>query len=293
MIRRFLMHRDVDELAAQFTLSLTLRNACVAFFDDRQTMYRSQIITFSESDEEMVLHGFNERSLGYARVTSVRPAARHERAAVQLCKRHKLGIGVPVSHMSSVYHQMFHAVPTWAAAHQSGVGVNNAVFVPLVFASAGIGRGKPSNPKRWHAWEFSLRAMTNHTATAIETAASDLLSSPCTCFERFHAHTIPFNPCFRGAARLMRDFREAALRNAHTLAHVQAGEDQSAQRLHSRHKERIYHPHNVCTIMPDTCPQAMKMAVPRKIFSLSVAQLGGVLFPMNLNCLSLCSVCPD
>ena len=36
--RQYLQQHDINEASAQFTLSLSLRNACVFFFDDRQTM---------------------------------------------------------------------------------------------------------------------------------------------------------------------------------------------------------------------------------------------------------------
>ena len=164
--RQYLQQHDINDGAAQFALSLSLRNACAFFFDDRQTMYRSQLVTQSETGDEMVLHGFNERSTTYLRLTSVRPSGKYERNALRRCSRQPLGIGVPVSQVNSVYHQMFHAVPTWAAQHQR-VADQVATFVPLAFASAAIGRGKPANIRRWHGWEFSLRALTSRTPEEI------------------------------------------------------------------------------------------------------------------------------
>eukprot|EP00966_Prymnesium_polylepis_P084592 1958334-Prymnesium_polylepis.2 len=97
-----LLPRDVNDAAARFGLSLSLRNACVTFYDDRQSMHRSQLVMESTRGDEMVLHGFSERSLTYLRLTSVRPSGKHERNAMRLCKRRTLGIGVPVSQMNSV-----------------------------------------------------------------------------------------------------------------------------------------------------------------------------------------------
>ena len=109
--RQLLRTADIDDASAQFVMALSLHNACVVFFDDQQSMYRSQIVMHSESSDEMVLHGFNERSLTYARLTSIRPASKYERNALQMCKHEPLGIGVPVSHASSVYHQTFRDQP--------------------------------------------------------------------------------------------------------------------------------------------------------------------------------------
>jgi hypothetical protein len=131
-----------------------------------------------------------------------------------------LGLGVPVSHASSIYHQQFHAVPSWLALRKlvadAGLGENApaAAFVPLAFASAALGHGKPAQPRRWYAWEFSIRPLTTASADDIAAAASRLLRAPCTCFERFEADGRAFNPGARSSAPAIRWFRDAALRHA-------------------------------------------------------------------------------
>ena len=151
----------------------------------------------------------------------MRPSGKHERRALRHCRRQSLGIGVPVSQVNSVYHQMFHAVPTWLAQHER-VAEQAATFVPLTFASAAIGRGKPANPRRWHGWEFSLRALTGQTPEEIVSTTTELLQIPCVCFERFETHAPAFNPGAPGSAANLRLFRDAALRNARTLHRIPA-----------------------------------------------------------------------
>ncbi|KAL1511427.1 hypothetical protein AB1Y20_006226 [Prymnesium parvum] len=213
--------RVLADAAAQFVLALSLRNACATFFDDRVSMHRVQLVLPERGGDEQVLHGFNERSLTYLRLATVRDAAEHERRTIARCERRPLGIGLTVSHMNSVYHQMFHAPPGWETAHAWTDGGGPVTFVPLVFASAAIGRGKPAQPWRWHGWEFTLRALTDRPWAELARATSRLLLAPCTCFDRFEAHPAPFNPGARGNAARLRAFRDAALQRArrvHALA---------------------------------------------------------------------------
>ena len=136
----------------------------------------------------------------------VRRAEEYDRLSIGMCRREALGLGVPVSHASSIYHQQFHAVPSWLALRKlvadAGLGENApaAAFVPLAIASAALGHGKPAQPRRWYAWEYSIRALTTAGADDIAAAASRLLRAPCTCFERFEADGRAFNPGARSSA---------------------------------------------------------------------------------------------
>eukprot|EP00966_Prymnesium_polylepis_P084591 1958334-Prymnesium_polylepis.1 len=115
---------------------------------------------------------------------------------------------------------MFHAVPTWAAQRLLAAEGAEPTFVPLVFGSAAIGRGKPASPRRWHGWEFSLRALSTRSTEDIVSSTTKLLRAPCTCFQRFEAHAVPFNPGAPSSAELLHAFREAAVRNARWLRRV-------------------------------------------------------------------------
>ena len=217
---RLLVQRQVDDATAEFVSSISMRNACIAFFDDRQSMHRSQIVqnvpkgsVHSRLQSALVMHAFNERVLGYLRLTSARPGAAHERRALGMCERRPLGLGIPVSQVSSIYHQLFHAVPMWRA-FGADARATDATFVPLVFATAAIGRGKPANPRRWYGWEFSLRALTDASAGQIADAVWALLRAPCVCFDRFEARAVPFNPGAPAAASHLRRFRDLSLSNA-------------------------------------------------------------------------------
>lgn len=210
---------EVDHARAVFTSQLSLRNACVVFYEDRHSMHRAHVVVNGPLESPIIMHGFSEYVLGYLRLLTVRPAGSHERRALNACWRSPLGLGVPVSHPSSLYHQLFHAVPAWhalrAVVKEAGYGSDApaASFLPLTFTSAALGYGKPAAPRRWHAWELSLRALTRATPEGIAAATAQLLRVPCTCFDRLEASATPFNPGSRAAARQVYAFRDAALRN--------------------------------------------------------------------------------
>ena len=217
--RTVLVQRPIDEARAEFTTSLSLRNACIAFYDDDRSQHRTHIVVDGPLVSPIVVHGFEERASGYTRLAVVRPALAYDRNSLALCWRAPLGLGVPVSHATSIYHQLFHAVPSWLALreHVAAAGFSDdapaAAFVPLVFAAAALGHGKPAAPRRWHAWEYSLRALTTAATVDIAAATTRLLRAPCTCFDRFEADARAFNPGARAAAAAVRAFRDAALRH--------------------------------------------------------------------------------
>lgn len=225
MPRPLLLLREIDDAAASFVTSLSLRNACVAFHDEPHSLHRSHLVAKdTRLPSPMIMHAFSERALGYVRLTSVRAAGEHERRAITMCRHAPFGFGLPLAHPTSIYHQLWHAVPSWlhlrAYAEAAGYGsdVPPTAFVPLTLASAALGRGKPSAPRRWHGWEFTLRALTRASATELAAATSKLLRTPCTCFGRFEATARAFNPGATDDARHVRAFRDAAVRNALPLA---------------------------------------------------------------------------
>ena len=96
-----------------------------------------------------------------------------------------------------------------------GGGLSPAPASPTV-ASA------PQQPLDWRhplshvhiqAWEFTVRAMSNATSSALAASTRELLGSPCTCFDRVEAHASAFNPGASAAATRLRAFRAATLRN--------------------------------------------------------------------------------
>lgn len=210
--------RTVNEAESEFRLSLSLKNACLLYYDDRSTMHRPFFLLEDEEAPTTILHGFSERALGYQRLAVARPAQRHERRALSQCKRRKLGVGIPVSHVSSIYHQLFHALPAWEAWQtlRTSLGLDTSTaptFFPLMLAEAGIGYSKSVNTQRWHGWEFSLRPFTSATAAEIQRSLTSLLRAPCTCFERIEVVSTAFNPGAPSAAPRLRGFRAAALQN--------------------------------------------------------------------------------
>ena len=219
--RELLLLREVDDASAQFVTTLSLRNACVAFHDEAHSLHRAHFVSKIALPSPLIVHAFSERALGYVRLTTVRNAGEHERRALDMCHQAELGLGLPLSVPTSIYHQLFHAVPSWlflrthAEAAGWGSDAPPAAFVPLALQSAALGRGKPAAPRRWYGWEFTLRALTRASASDIATATTKLLRRPCMCFARFEATARAFNPGAAIDAPHIRAFREAALRNVH------------------------------------------------------------------------------
>ena len=176
-----LVPRDVDQLRAEFVTQISLHNACIAFHDDQYSMYRPQLVVDGPLDSPIVVHGFSEYASGYMRLGTVRQAGSHERRGIDMCNRAPIGLGVPVSHPTSIYHQLFHAVPSWLAlrAVVAGLGLGTdapaGAFVPLMYASAAVGRGKPASPWRWHAWELSVRPLTKASFSELAATATGRL----------------------------------------------------------------------------------------------------------------------
>ena len=87
----------------EFVIELSLTNACITFFDDRHTRFRSSLVSL-EGREAMV-HGFSEYQFGYQRLTTVRVAQPRDEVQLKQCRRIPLGIGVPYS-CNNVFHQV-------------------------------------------------------------------------------------------------------------------------------------------------------------------------------------------
>ena len=207
----------VDKTPSEYWIDFTLKNACVTFFDDHFSRFRSAYVVNSPPVEAMV-HGFTEYTEGYQRLTTVRPPRRGESVSPATCQRGApLAIAVPFS-CNNIYHQTFHAVPAWEmwkrhAPYDDSTGGTRAVdFLPLVYPSAAIGKKMSTDPRRWHAWEFSIRPFTRRSTAEIAKRTDELINSRCTCFDTIHANAPAFNPIARTAAPRLRAFRRAALR---------------------------------------------------------------------------------
>ena len=136
---------EVNDALAQYFVAMSLRNACVVFYPEKRTQYRSQFV--SREGVTAVLHGFSEYDLGYQRLAVVRPEQARDRQQLARCTTKPLAIAVPMS-SNNLYHQAFHAVPAWEALHTHAS--QNATLLPLVFPSAAFGRGKTASPRRWY-----------------------------------------------------------------------------------------------------------------------------------------------
>ena len=228
------MPRGGRRSSPEYLVTFSLRNACVTFYDDRYTRYRSSIVAM-DTETEAVVHSFSEYNNGYQRLMNVRPLSllrsNSPGAADRLarCARRPLGIGIPFS-CNNIYHAAFHAVPAferWRAA-AAAVGASAALvdFVPIIFPSAAVGKKMSTDPKRWHAWEFSVRPFTTMSGERIAARTRQLVTggaepdfSDCTCYDTFHGNADAFNPIAYSAAPRMRAFRRAILANLPAAAH--------------------------------------------------------------------------
>lgn len=79
----------------EYFVQFSLRNACVAFYDEKSGMDHAYFI--SRQGVNAVAHGFSEYVYGYQRITWVRPEKRHEAERLARCDVRPLAIGVPFS----------------------------------------------------------------------------------------------------------------------------------------------------------------------------------------------------
>ena len=88
--------------------------------------------------------------MGYERLATVRDATRWDQSSLGACDRHALGVAIPLSHPSNIYHATWHAVPSWEGwrgRNRSGGAAAPPVFLPLVFSSASLGRARSARPR--------------------------------------------------------------------------------------------------------------------------------------------------
>jgi hypothetical protein len=207
----------------EYMVTFSLRSACVIPYDDRSSRFRSAIVSLRD-DVEAVVHGFSEYVNGYQRITAVRPPSDGDKALLggsppTRCLNRPLGIAVPFS-CNNIYHQAFHAVPAferWAAiASAAGSAVD---FVPLIYPTASVGKKMSIEPRKWHAWEWSIRPFTRESSATIANRTHQLVNAPCVCYDVLHGNADAFNPIAVRSAGRLRAFRSAALVNLHAAAY--------------------------------------------------------------------------
>lgn len=202
---------QVEQLVSDFSL----RNACVLYRYSGRRLHTQYV---SLEDEVAVIHGFSEFRFGFIRLASVRaPVSVAERKTLRAeCPSHPVGFALPFT-ANNIYHALFHAVPAFEAFARYEVA-SPLSFLPLLANSAGVGR-KISSAGNWHAWELSLRALTNSSGAEITAALNDTLRRPCTCFTRIFGSSAAFTPSAGSSARRLRAWRAAVLQRVdHLLA---------------------------------------------------------------------------
>ena len=213
-----------------------LHNSC-AIFDH---FARLQLVSLA--GDAGVIHGFSEYRFGFIRLASVRtPASLREHGELVRCEQHEQAFAIPFLH-NNLYHSLHHAVPAFESWQSHGL--NADTFVPLIAHSTGIGRKVGLDPSSWHAWEFTLRALTSRSGNALAKAAEQLLMrSKCTCFGKLYGSTGPFTPASPKAAPRVRAWAQAVLRNSRWLTGLGAdsGSPSTARILYvqRRHTRRL------------------------------------------------------
>lgn len=136
---------------------------------------------------------------------------------ITTCERRETAIGVPFS-CNNIYHQSFHAVPAWehwremARIHSRKADGADVDYLPLIYPSAAVGKKMSVDPRKWHAWEFSIRPYTSRPYEELAARTAQLLRpGSCVCYDRVFANAPAFNPIARRSASRMRAFRAAAL----------------------------------------------------------------------------------
>ena len=180
------------ETAAHLVGTFTIRNVCVSFHNTSGAAFRSLFVAM-DSDYSAMVHGFSEFAWGFRRVTTVRPVQDEaERAMLAAqCVRRRLGLALYFS-TTNLAHQIHHAAGAWQALHAHANGTEETTFIPIVSNVAGLW----VRPGHWrnYAWEFTVRGLTAAGGAAIASQLGDLLSAPCTCFDRVEGGLGGHNP---------------------------------------------------------------------------------------------------
>jgi hypothetical protein len=197
-----------DHIVGRFSFDSTC-----ALFD---SALRLQLVALS-GDVVAFLHGFTEYRFGFIRFVSVRaPASLDERRLLLTkCDWRDEGIAVPFTH-NNFMHALYHAVPSFEALGGNESGrARSLAFLPLFAHSTGADGRKTSVAAvaSWHAWELTLRALSEAPASALHAATEGVLRAPCTCFRRLRGSTAPFVPASPASASRLRRWASAVMLN--------------------------------------------------------------------------------
>jgi hypothetical protein len=163
------------------------------------------------------IHGFSEFNFRFSKLAFVRPMQEAEREVLRSsCESRPLGL-ILFFQSNNIFHQMYHAAPAWEALREYA-STSASQQPPTLIPLAGYLAGPWVHPPTWrsHAWEFTVRALTNLGADAIAEDLRRLLTAPCTCFQRVHGSTGAFTPFIEHKAMvtLAREWSRASVRNA-------------------------------------------------------------------------------
>ena len=225
-------HNIRHEFAVPLISSFSVQNACVIYYTahsyGKANCHASQII--SRTGMMGMVYGYSEHRYGYHRLTSVRPADKsEEKLFARRCKSRRLGLAAYFS-SNNLFHQWFHAVPAFESFRNLAASSRDVTFLPLVGGNAGnwtMAAQEKSGGTRFaaHAWEFTLRALTDRNATKIASDLERIVGTgsctsratrdlPCVCFDHLEGSVGGFSPYSWGSPKRYVEFKRAALANA-------------------------------------------------------------------------------
>lgn len=181
-----------------FLGTFLLKNVCVRYPNKRSAV--AELISRDGNCGDV--YGYTEYRLNYARISSLRPPNVGEN--LRSCQKRGMGLGIRFS-SNNFFHQTFYAAAAYQALFRTA-RMHDAVFVPL-------GAGYPvSVPTR--LWEYTLRSLSNASATQIRQETQALFEEPCTCFDQFLASTHGVDLAHQVSRSSFWAFRRSSLMNA-------------------------------------------------------------------------------
>jgi hypothetical protein len=217
------------QFASHLVNRFSLQNSCIVFKNNSRpapgAAYRSQFVSLD--GQIALLHGFSEVPWRFTRVSTVRAALPSELAKLkQNCVWRRLGFAVQFS-ANNMWHQLHHAPPAWGElrSYQQAHGSLKPMFIPLVSHFAGWGDQVWVKWSSWHvhAWEYTIRALTDLPPEQIAEDLGALLSSPCTCFDHVEGSLGAFAPNSLQPQdrRTMQGWIHAVIHNARRIVQAQ------------------------------------------------------------------------
>ena len=182
--------REINALSLAGTLSL--RNACVEYFNDENATKHGRRVRILSLEGVMALvHGWEEYRFSFHNILQVRPALESDRERIALAKRLPLGLALQYASFN-LGHQVHHTLAAWAALHEHAEAAADAEFLPI--PGAHVSRAMFFSPHHRAqgllrvfsvaSWMLAVRGLSKRPPEDITHRAIDLVTGGITCFDR-------------------------------------------------------------------------------------------------------------